>query len=408
VNTHNTKAPLGNIEFVMLMAFITSLTALSIDSILPALAIIAHDFNLSDTKQTQQIIVTLFLGMAFGQFFYGPLADSIGRKPTIYIGIGLFLIGSLFAIFAQDLNTMLIGRLIQGIGVASPRIVAMAIVRDSFSGNHMARIMSLMMTIFVIIPIIAPTLGFWILTLSHWRMIYIFTAVFSLTVLIWFALRQAETLKAEHQHAFNFANIYNNCLIIFKDKSVMGYTVISGLVFGVFLGYLSASQHLFQNIYDTGDHFPYYFASLAASLGFASLLNAKWVLKFGSKKIVLFALFAIMMLSSGTLLFIYFKSAALSLTQGMAYLTLLFFLIGLLFGNLNALAMHPIGHLAGIGAGVIGSISTFISIPLGHYVGQAIETNLNSFILAFLICSVISIAIQQAIETTQLNPIKPA
>lgn len=394
----STRKALGYFEFVVLMALLTSLTALSIDSILPALAIIGDDFNLAQSKDTQLIIVTLFLGLAFGQFFYGPLADSIGRKPTIYIGIALFLCGSLFSIFANDLDTMLFGRFLQGIGVASPRIVTMAIVRDSFSGPQMARIISFMMTIFIIIPIIAPTLGYWILTLSDWRMIYIFTALFSLVILIWFALRQQETLKKEHTQAFNFSNILNNTLIIFKNKSVMGYTIINGLIFGVFLAYLSASQHIFQNIYRTGEHFPYYFAALAASLGIASLLNAKWVLIFGSKKISYYALAAIIALSAITLLYISTKTSAFSLIEGMIYLSLLFFMVGLLFGNLNALAMEPLGHLAGIGAGIIGSISTFISIPIGSLIGTSIDTDLSHFILGFLVCSSLSIIILKYID----------
>ncbi len=396
-----TAKTLGHVEFVTLMAFLTSLTALSIDSILPALAIIGDDFNLAQSKETQLIIVTLFLGLAFGQYFYGPLADSIGRKPTIYIGISIFICGSLLSIYANDLNTMLIGRCLQGIGVASPRIVTMAIVRDSFSGNKMARIMSFMMTIFIIIPIIAPTLGYWILSLSHWRMIYIFTALFSLAILIWFALRQAETLKKEHKQAFNFSNIITNTIIIFKNKSVIGYTVISGLTFGIFLAYLSASQHIFQNIYHTGDYFPYYFAALAASLGFASLLNAKWVLIFGSKKISWSALTAIIALSLTTLVYMNFKESPLNLIEAMSYLSILFFLVGLLFGNLNALAMEPLGRLAGIGAGIIGSISTFIAIPLGHIIGTSIDTDLSNFILGFLISSIISIMILKYINHSE-------
>jgi len=392
---------LGPIEFIILMALIMSLTALSIDSILPALAIIGEDFQLSQAKDTQFIIVILFFGMAFGQFFYGPLADSIGRKPCVYIGIGIFLLGSLFSIFAHDLNTMLVGRFLQGAGVASTRIVTTAIIRDSFRGKYMARIMSFMMSIFVLIPIIAPTLGYWILSLTHWRMIYVFTAIYSLFILAWFSLRQEETLKPKFQQAFSLSRIWKNTLIIFKYQSVIGYTVMSGLIFGAFLGYLSSSQYIFQNIYQTGNNFPYYFAALATALGIASFLNGKWVVLLGPKLITRYALIGIIIISSITLAIIYISNSSLTLNEAMIYFISLFFLVGLLFGNLNALAMYPIGHLAGIGAGVIGSLSTFISIPLANLIGHSIDNNINNFILGFLLCALGSLLIMFIIEKNQ-------
>lgn len=385
--------PLGHVEFIVLMALIMSLTALAIDSILPALSIIGDDFQLSQSKDTQLIIVVLFLGMAFGQFFYGPLADSIGRKPSIYTGIGIFLIGSLLSIYAHDLNTMLIGRFLQGLGTASTRIVTMAMIRDSFNGHHMARMMSFMMSIFVIIPIIAPTIGYWILTLSHWRMIYIVTAFYSLIILIWFAIRQQETLKPQYQQSFNFKIIWKNSITIFKYKSVMGYTIMSGLIFGAFLAYLSSSQYIFQTIYKTGSNFPYYFAALALSLGIASFINAKWVLRFGPKLITHYALTSVVIISAFALLVIYISGLPLNLNEGMVYFATLFFLIGLLFGNINALAMEPIGHLAGVGSGIIGSLSTFISIPLANVIGTSMDHNLNNLIWGFLACSFISVVI---------------
>jgi len=388
---------LGRIEFVILMAFISSITALSIDSILPALGLIAVDFQLLDAKETQLIIVTLFFGMAFGQFIYGPMAYSIGRKLSIYIGIGLFLIGSLFSIFANDLDTMLFGRFLQGLGAASPRIVTMAIVRDSYKGAKMASIMSLMMTIFIIIPIIAPALGALILHFSHWRMIYVATAIFSFIVLIWFALRQEETLKPEFKQAFSFKSILSNTIEVLKYKTVVIYSIISGLIFGGFLAYLSSAQHIFQNIYDTGDNFPYYFAALAVSLGLASYLNSKWVLIITPKKLVVVSLKLVILLNLVILIYIQFFDN-LSLIQSMLYFIPLYFLVGLLFGNVNALAMEPIGHLAGIGAGIIGSLSTFISIYVGNTIGMAIDTNLYYFVLGFLVCSLLSLLLIYTFE----------
>ncbi len=387
--------PLGTVEFIMLMALMTSLIALSIDSILPALELIGQDLNVDQKNDTQLIIIVLFSGLAFGQFFYGPIADSIGRKPTILIGLSIFFIGSLLSIFADSLMLMLIGRFLQGIGVASPRIVSMAIIRDCFNGSEMARIMSYMMSIFILVPIIAPTFGFWIMTLTHWRMIFVFTVILSVVVLAWFYIRQQETLTKKNTHPLNLKQIVKNTKTVLSNKTAMTYTLINGLIFGAFLAYLSASQHIFQVIYDTGDHFSYYFAALAVSFGVASLFNAKLVDRFGMRPITQITLISMIVLNGLFLFITFFLGHTLNLFYGMLYFTILFFMVGFLFGNLNALAMEPLGKLAGIGAGVVGSFGMLISIPLGSFIGTAIQTSLNNFILGFFICSILSLIIMQ-------------
>lgn len=392
------QTPLPVTEFIALMALLTSLLALSIDAVLPALQIIGEDLNASDVKDSQLIIVSVFLGMAFGQIFYGPIADNIGRKPTIILGMVIFLIGSALSIFAQSMETMLIGRFLQGVGVASPRIVCMAIIRDGYQGSQMARISSFVMSIFILVPIIAPTLGYWVLQLSHWRMIFISIAVLSLMVLAWFYIRQPETLKKEYQQPFHLSKIIRNTMTVAKNKQVMAYTIINGLLFGAFLAYLSASQHIFQNIYQTGGHFPYYFALLAAAFGVAALANAKWVIKFGMRAITFYSLLLMVALNAVLYGYLAYFELSLNLTEAMFYLTALFFLIGLIFGNLTALSMEPLSTLAGIGAGVIGSISTFISVPLGNLIGTSIEHNLHHFILSFLACSSLSLIIMAYVE----------
>lgn len=391
------KPRISYAEFIILMALITSLIALSIDSVLPALAIIASDFAVNEVQRTQQVITLMFLGMAIGQFLYGPIADNIGRKPTIAIGISLFLLGNIISLNAHSLEIMLVGRFLQGVGVASPRIITMSIVRDCVSGNQMARTMSFMMSIFILIPIIAPTLGFWIMSLFNWRMIFTLISVYALILLIWFYVRQVETLKPENKQAFSFKQILHNSIIIFANKTALSYTIISGVIFGVFLSYLSASQHIFQVIFATGDHFPYYFACLAASMGLATLFNARYVVKIGMLTLSNWSFKLMALLNLVFLLFLLSHSTP-SLVFSMAYLIIQFFLIGILFGNLNAIAMQPLGKLAGTGAGIIGSVSTFISVPLASFIGPLIDTNITPLVLSFLLCAVLSLLIIRKVE----------
>ena len=190
---------LGFVEQVILLALMISMVALSIDVMLPALFNISQDLHAEHPNDRQYIIAAVFLGLAIGQLFYGPLSDSTGRKPAIYIGFGLFLIGCLLSIFAENFTVMLIGRLLQGLGVASPRIVSLALIRDQYEGREMARFVSLVMTVFILVPVLAPALGQLILIFAEWRMIFVALFILGLATLIWFSLRQEETLAVENR-----------------------------------------------------------------------------------------------------------------------------------------------------------------------------------------------------------------
>ncbi len=232
---------LGFAEFISLTAMMMSLVALSVDTMLPALSEIGRDLGASDNNRSQLIISLFFFGMAAGQLLYGPVSDHTGRKPAIYLGYGLFITGCLLSLFATNLNVMLAGRFLQGFGTAGPRIVSIAIVRDRYEGSAMARVMSFVMTVFIIVPIIAPALGQGMLLLAGWRAIFASFLILALLTLVWFILRQPETLSKEKRVPFSFKRIISTVMIIFGNRSAMGYTVTAGLVFGFFLGYLKFS-----------------------------------------------------------------------------------------------------------------------------------------------------------------------
>lgn len=359
------------VEFVILVSMMMSLTALSTDAMLPALPRIGSDLNVQTANDRQLVVSTIFLGIALGQFFFGPLSDRTGRKPAIYVGYTLYICGALLSAIAWNFPVMLFGRLMQGIGVSSPRAVLLALVRDLYEGRSMARVMSFVSAVLLLIPMIAPTLGQAILLHAGWRSIFSSFILMALITLIWFTLRMPESLTPERRTAFTLKRISDATLEIIKIRPAFGYTLSIGFVSGAFLGYLNSAQQIFQEHFALGERFPLYFALISLSIGIASFLNAHLVLRFGMRFLVQRSLILIVGLSTVTLGIALVKSGQMPLWLMVTYLMSTFFCVGVLFGNQNSLAMEPLGHLAGIGAAVVGSLSTLISIPLGTLIGQS-------------------------------------
>ena len=380
-------------EFIIIISMMMALTALSIDAMLPALPKISSDLGATNPNDRQLIISLIFLGQAVGQLFFGPLSDKIGRKPAIYAGYALFIVGSLISVFSTNFSAMLIGRALQGIGISAPRAVSMALVRDKLEGRRMAQVMSFASTIFILVPMIAPTIGQGILAIAGWRGIFGSFILFALVTVVWFALRVPETLALEKRLPFSPKQIVDSTIKIVNIRTTLGYTLVLGLVQGVFLGYLNSSQQIFQEQYALGTRFPIYFAVISLSLGMASLANTRLVMRYGLDKLAQWALIGIFVL---TVLFL--GAAAVYSGQPplwslMTYLMMSFFCIGILFGNVSALAMQPLGRLAGVGAAVIGSLSTLISTLLGTIIGQSFNGTILPLVIGMALLTGISIFI---------------
>jgi DHA1 family bicyclomycin/chloramphenicol resistance-like MFS transporter len=372
-------------ELVIIISMMMALTALSIDTMLPALAQIGTDLGVSNANDRQLVVSLIFFGQAVGQLFFGPLSDKTGRKPAIYAGYVVFIVGSLVALFSTSFPMMLLGRVLQGIGVSAPRAISLAIVRDRFEGRMMARVMSFAMTVFILVPMIAPTIGQGILSFASWRGIFGAFIAFALVTVIAFAIRIPETLAPENRIPFSVKRIANSIGKILKIRTAVGYTITGGLVQGVFLGYLNSAQQIFQEQYALGSLFPIYFAIIALSLGTASFLNTHLVMRYGMRALVRWALrivFAQAVVFLGVAIALAGHPPLWSL---MAYLMISFFCIGIIFGNINALAMQPLGHFAGLGAAIVGSLSTLTSMLMGTVIGQ----NYNGTILPLVIGMVI-------------------
>jgi len=330
-------------EFVALMAFTMSLVALSIDAMLPAFPDMAQDLQVTAANDIQLVVSLLFIGLAIGQLFYGPLSDSIGRKPAIYIGFALFILGSLLSMTASDYSTMLAGRLLQGIGTAGPRTVAVALIRDRFHGSEMARVMSFIMTVFILVPIFAPALGQAILLIAGWRAIFGTFIVLALALLVWLSLRQPETLAKDQRRPFTLKKIAAAFHEVLKSRLAMVYTLVAGCVSGAFLSYLNSSQQIFQVQYDQGKLFPLYFGILAVSVGFAALLNSALVMRFGMHALVHRALLLMMALSWLFLAIVWAYAGHPPLWLFMAICIALFFALASCSATLTPLPWSPWG-----------------------------------------------------------------
>jgi len=385
-------------EFTAMMALMMSLVALSIDTVLPALESISISMGVTNANDNQFLISSLFVGMAFGQLLFGPLSDSIGRRFAMSIGYSIFFIGSLMSLMVNDFDTLLLSRFLQGFGLAAPRVLATAIVRDLYEGRAMARVMSFVMMVFILVPMLAPLLGQLILTIANWQAIFVVIFVIGLISLIWYLLRQSETLAPEDQADFTFIRTTYAFKQIITNRSALGFTIAAGIIYGPFIFYLSSAQQLFQKTYHLGNKFPLYFAVLAFAIGLSSFINSKQVMKFGMHRMVKISL-SLMSISSLLFCFIAWWFDGLpALWMTTIYMLLTFFCIGLLFGNLNALAMQPLGHMAGIGAAVVGSLSTFISATLAIIIGQQFNATVLPLVISFFIAGLVTLVLIHYIE----------
>ncbi len=367
-----------------------SVVALAIDALLPALDVIGITLGTSNPADNQLIITMIFLGLGIGPLFFGPISDAIGRKPIVYMGFAIFLFASFLCVYAESLQIMITGRILQGIGLSAPRTISIAIIRDIYEGDYMARILSFVTVVFLLVPIVAPAAGKFVLDRFNWQGIFYVQLFFSGLVCLWFWKRQRETLAPEKRIAFTRLLFVKGFKEVIREKSTIGYTAISGLVFGAFMVYLSGSQHIFQEQYDLKEEFPLIFAGLSIAIGLAIFTNGSFVVRFGMEKMVSSALYLFLGVSFLYVL-LYWNSENPPIEILMTFFAVQFFAIGFLFGNLRALAMQPMGHIAGMAAAITGFISTLMAIPLSTFIGRFIDQSVLPVFIGFMICGLISV-----------------
>lgn len=379
-------------EFIALMASLMSIVALSIDALLPALPEIGSYFGVTDPNDNQLLITMIFLGLGSGQLIFGPLSDSFGRKPIVFIGFIVFIIASIICVTTESFEMMILGRILQGVGISSPRSLTLSMIRDEFSGDYMAKIISIVVMFFILVPVIAPSLGQFLLYYFNWESIFYFNLGFGVLIMIWFWLRQPETLMKAKRIKFTSHLFIDGTKEFFKHKEAVAFTFVSGFITGSFMVYLSTSQQIFQIQYNLADMFPYIFASLAISVGLATFLNSQLVEKFGMYNIAFMSCIAYAVVSI-LYVILFYSGQNPSIAILISFFALQFFAVGFLFGNLRALAMQPLGHIAGIGAAINGFISTVMAVPIANYIGSFVETSVLPLFIGFSVFGVLSVLV---------------
>ena len=391
-------------EFIVIMAALMSLVSLAIDALLPAMTNIGDTIGITDATNNQLLITMIFLGLGFGQLISGPLSDSYGRKPIIYIGFIVFAFASLLCVFSTSLEMMIVGRIIQGIGLSAPRTISIAMIRDRFSGNYMAKVMSFVVAIFILVPVVAPALGKIMLDLYGWQSIFYSQLLFGLAVMLWLWKRQPETLKKENKRDFKVSLLIAGLKEFIKHKNAVIFTFFSGCITGSFMVYLSASQLIFEQQYNLKDEFPFIFAGIALFIGIATFLNGTFVVRLGMFKLV--SIFTIIFtLIPFVYIFLYSGETNPSIYVLVTFFGLQFFAIAFLFGNTRALAMEPIGHIAGIGAAINGFVSTIMAVPIATLIGSFINTTALPLFIGFFVCGVIALLLIQYLNFSNRNKV---
>jgi MFS transporter, DHA1 family, multidrug resistance protein len=388
------KAPISLRERILLYALLTSLTSFSIDALLPGLRLIGAEFGAAPPLSTQHIISLFIFGMCFGELLLGPLSDAWGRKPALVLGLAIYGVGTVVAMLASSLEMVILGRFLQGVGVSGPKIATRAMIRDQFEGDAMARILSLMFTLFMLVPMLAPALAQVLIGAAGWRSLFVAYLALGTVIGVWLILRQPETLPQQSRIAFRPRLLLANARLILCHRQVSLLVVATGLVFGAQLLFLSTAADLFFDLFAITEGFPVYFAILATAIGLASLVNAGLVQRFGMD-IMARTGFVGLAGAGAAMLLAHHAFGVLPLPIFMALTYVGFFALGILFGNLNAMAMRPLGQAAGLAASLIASGSSLVATGFAMVLGQFYDGTALSFASGLLMAGLSALVLAQ-------------
>ena len=387
-------------EFVAFVAALMAVNALGVDLMLPALADIGTQLGIATANHRQWIITAYMLGFGTGQLVYGPLADRFGRKPILIVTLAGFVAASIFAAGSQTFAALLGARVLQGLMSASTRVLAVAIVRDRFSGRQMARTLSVAQMIFFLVPIMAPSLGQVLLHFGPWRFIFYALAAFAAFVLSWSVLRLSESLPIERRTPLSLASIRDSYTQTLTNRFSAGYAVAASMTFGAIIAFVASAQQIFVDEFHAGERFTILFAVCAFSMGCASFANSRLVERLGTRLISQSAVIALIALS--VLHIVVIASGREALWTYMLFQALSMTCIGLCGSNFGAMAMEPVGHIAGTASSIQGFITSVGAVIVGSLIGQSYDGTTYPLAIGYLAIGLAVLAIVYWIEGGKL------
>ncbi|WP_225212425.1 multidrug effflux MFS transporter [Brevundimonas guildfordensis] len=393
------KGP-GFAEFVCLIAVMMALNALAIDAMLPALPHIGEDLGVANENTRQWVITAYLLGFGVAQLFYGPLSDRFGRRPALFAGIGIYVVFSVLAAFAHTFDMLILSRVGMGIGAAATRVLAVSIVRDRYVGRTMARVMSLSFLVFLGVPIIAPAVGQLVMLVGPWPWIFGVFALSGGAFLIWAVLRLPETLHPEDRMPIDMGRIAGAFRAALTSRQGMGYTLGMTLISGALFGFINSSQQIFFDVFKAPNLFPIVFALVAAGIAVASIINARLVEKLGSRLIAHAALLGFIGFSVLHAVIAWLGYESLWMFAAMQACKM--FCFGFIAGNFGAMAMEPMGHIAGTASSAQGFISSIGGALLGFAIGQQFDGTTVPMTIGFALLGVAALVLVLAAEQGRL------
>jgi DHA1 family bicyclomycin/chloramphenicol resistance-like MFS transporter len=370
-------------EFIALCAMLFATIAVSIDAMLPALTAMGLELTPNDPGQITLVVSTFLLGMGVGTFVTGPLSDAFGRKPVILGGYAVFVVGALMSAMSGNLEWVLVGRFIQGLGVSGPRIATLALVRDLYSGERMAAIQSFVMTVFMLVPAFAPMFGQIVIEFFGWRAIFLTFILFSAAVSVWLAVRQPETLASDQRVPLSAKALISATRECFGNRIFIYSVTVLTLTFTGLFAMISTIQQIYAQFYGAEDTFPFWFAGSALLAVPAGIINGRLVMRFGMRILIKTALLAQTVVSVAALAIL--LSGQMSIEVFFLWAAFFMFNTGFTIGNLTALALEPMGHIAGLAASVNGAVSTVASGLLAIPIGLAFDGTPRALVVGVIL-----------------------
>jgi MFS transporter, DHA1 family, multidrug resistance protein len=380
---------IGRGEFIAMIAAMMAINALAIDVMLPGMQEIGASLGEQNENKRQLIITSYLLGFSIMQLVFGPVSDRFGRRSPLAAGIVVYVLAAITAIFVPGFAPLLGMRFIQGMGAAATRVIAVAIVRDVFGGKQMAEVMSLVMTVFMVMPVIAPSIGQAIMIFGEWHLVFLFMAAVAAAILAWMWLRMPETLEVDKRRTLTFASVTTGFKIVMTNRVSFWYTLAMSIIMGALFGFINSAQQIYVGLYKLGVWFPVAFAIVAGMMSLASFVNSKLVMRFGMRHMSHAALLGFTIISSILAMLASFGPVPFVIFVVLFALAMILF--GMIGSNFTSIAMEPLGALAGTASSVQGFLQTMGGALIGAVIGQAFDGTVFPISLSFALVGLASL-----------------